>query len=128
VPPNLSIALGRIHPIRRGASCPVPGKAHSFVFPGCNDGRIVADVVRLEKGHTEGLEPSVLEHLVKLIVGVKGSKIQKQLQQSEGEESEVTITTNHCSALFVLLSRVRYEVCQHGSFDFRLASVARSAT
>ena len=59
---------------------PGPGKAHSFVFPGCKDGRIVADVVRLEKGHTEGLEPSVTEHLVKLIVSAKGSKIQKQLQ------------------------------------------------
>ena len=46
----------------------------------------------------------------------------------KGEDSEVTITNYHCSALFVLLSRVRYEVCQHGCFDFRLASVARSAT
>jgi hypothetical protein len=38
------------------------------VFPDCKDGRIVADVVRLEKGHTEGFEPSVTEHFVKLIV------------------------------------------------------------
>ena len=78
--------------------------------------------------HTEALEPSVTEHLVKLIVSVKAGNTQKQFQQSEGEDSEVTITNYHCSALFVLLSRVRYEVCQHGCFDFRLASVARSGT
>lgn len=45
-----------------------------------DDGRIVADVVRLENGHTEGLEPTVTEHFVNLIVPAKGSKTQKQLQ------------------------------------------------
>lgn len=105
------------------------GKALSFVFPDCKDERIIAaDVVRLEKGHTEGLDPSVTEHFVKLIVSAKGSKLQKQLQKSEGEDNEVTITNDHYSALFVLLSRIRYEVCQDGYFDFRLASVARSGT
>jgi hypothetical protein len=33
-----------------------------------------------KKGHTEGLEPSVLEHLVSLIVGVKDSKIEKKFR------------------------------------------------
>jgi hypothetical protein len=40
---------------------PAPGKAKVYVFPDCRDGRVVADVVRLEKGHTEGLEPKVTE-------------------------------------------------------------------
>ena len=69
-----------------------------------------------------------MKHLVKLIVPAKGSKIQKQIKIVEGEDSEVTITNCHCTDLFVLLSRVRREACQHGRFDFRLASVARSAT
>jgi pimeloyl-ACP methyl ester carboxylesterase len=47
---------------------PRPGKAEVFVFPGCRDGRVVADVVRVDKGHTEGLEPKVTEELVKLIL------------------------------------------------------------
>ncbi len=71
---------------------------------------------------------TVMEHLVKLHVSTKGSKIQKQFQESEGEVCEVTITNYHCGVLFVLLSPVRYEVCQHGCFHFRLASVARSGT
>jgi len=32
-------------------------KAQVYVYPDCKDGRIVADVVRIDKGHTEGLEP-----------------------------------------------------------------------
>jgi hypothetical protein len=75
-----------------------------------------------------GLEPGVTEHLVKLFVPVKGGPTRKQRQSSEGEDSEVTRANYHGSALFVLLSRVRYEVCQHGCFDFRLASVARAGT
>ena len=35
---------------------PRPGKAQIFSYSTCKDGRVVADVVRLEKGHTEGLE------------------------------------------------------------------------
>lgn len=56
---------------------PAPGKAEVTVFPNCKDSRVVADVVRLEKGHTEGLEPKVTEELVKLIVSAPGGKIQK---------------------------------------------------
>ena len=55
---------------------PRPGTAQLFVYSNCRDGRIVADVVRQEKGHTEGLEPNVTETLVKLMVSAKGGKIQ----------------------------------------------------
>jgi hypothetical protein len=50
---------------------PGPGKAQVFVYPNCEGGRFVADVVRLGKGHTEGLEPNVTEAIVRLIVGGK---------------------------------------------------------
>lgn len=56
---------------------PRPGKAEVFVYKGCNDGRVVADVVRMDKGHTEGLEPKVTEELVKLLTSARGGKIQK---------------------------------------------------
>jgi pimeloyl-ACP methyl ester carboxylesterase len=56
---------------------PAPGKAEVSVYPNCRDGLLVADVVRLGKGHTEGLEPSVSEELVKLMVSAKGGKIQQ---------------------------------------------------
>ena len=55
---------------------PGPGTAHAFVYSNCKDGRVVADVVRLEKGHTEGLEPNVTEALVKLMLSASGGKIQ----------------------------------------------------
>ena len=66
-----------------------------------------------------------VNNLMRFIVLVKGSNPPEVLQQSEGEDGEVTIINYYCGALFVLLSRVRYGVCQHGGFDFRLASVAR---
>ncbi|MBK9315503.1 MAG: alpha/beta hydrolase [Acidobacteria bacterium] len=56
---------------------PAPGKAHIYTYPGCRDGRIVADVVRIDKGHTEGLEPNITEELVKLMLSAKGGKIQQ---------------------------------------------------
>jgi hypothetical protein len=56
---------------------PAPGKAQVFVYPDCKDGRVVADVVRLEKGHTEGLEPKVTEELVRLMLSAKGGKLQQ---------------------------------------------------
>ena len=43
---------------------------------GCRDKRVVADVVRLDKGHTEGLEPRVTEELVKMMLAARGGKIQ----------------------------------------------------
>jgi hypothetical protein len=54
-----------------------PGKAEVFVYPKCRGGRVVADVVREDKGHTEGLEPKVTEALVKMIVAAPGGKAQK---------------------------------------------------
>jgi hypothetical protein len=51
-----------------------PGTAEAYVYPGCRDGRVVADFVRLDKGHTEGLEPNVLEEIVELLVSARGGK------------------------------------------------------
>ncbi|HXU35075.1 MAG TPA: alpha/beta hydrolase [Blastocatellia bacterium] len=56
---------------------PAAGKAQEYVYPDCKDGRVVADVVRLDKGHTEGLEPKVTEELIKLMLLAKGGKIQQ---------------------------------------------------
>lgn len=53
-----------------------PGTSEVFVYPKCKGGRVVADVVRMDKGHTEGLEPKVTEALVKMIVGAPGGKAQ----------------------------------------------------
>jgi hypothetical protein len=53
-----------------------PGTSEVYVYPKCSDGRVVADVVRMDKGHTEGLEPHVTEALVKMMVGAKGGKAQ----------------------------------------------------
>ncbi len=36
---------------------PRPGKAEILSYRNCRDKRVVADVVRIDKGHTEGLEP-----------------------------------------------------------------------
>lgn len=57
---------------------PGPGKAQVYQYPDCKDGRVVADVVRLDKGHTEGLEPKVTEELIKLMLSAKGGKLQQQ--------------------------------------------------
>ncbi|MDX1384211.1 MAG: alpha/beta hydrolase, partial [Thermoanaerobaculia bacterium] len=54
---------------------PGPGKAAVYRYDGCKPGRVVADVVRLEKGHTEGLEPEVTKTLVELMLEAEGGKI-----------------------------------------------------
>lgn len=51
-----------------------PGTARVFVYPEARGGRVIADVVRLDKGHTEGLEPNVTEALVRMIVEAPGGK------------------------------------------------------
>ncbi|HEY4940125.1 MAG TPA: hypothetical protein VII56_01750 [Rhizomicrobium sp.] len=56
---------------------PGPGTAEVFVYPGASDGRVIADVVRLDKGHTEGLEPLVTQELLKLIVSASGGKVDR---------------------------------------------------
>lgn len=48
---------------------PRPGTAEVMVYPKCRGGRLVADVLRLDKGHTEGLEPKVTEALVAMMTG-----------------------------------------------------------
>jgi pimeloyl-ACP methyl ester carboxylesterase len=55
---------------------PRPGTAQIFTYGSCKDGRIVADVARLEKGHTEGLEPHITEELVKLMLSASGGRLQ----------------------------------------------------
>lgn len=48
-----------------------PGSALIYSYPKCSGGRVVADVVRLDKGHTEGLEPNITEEIVKLMLAAK---------------------------------------------------------
>ncbi|MEK6406483.1 MAG: alpha/beta hydrolase [Acidobacteriota bacterium] len=68
----------RLNQLRPGwGLLPGPGKAQVYVYPDCKDGRIVADVVRIDKGHTEGLEPKVTEELIKLMLSAKGGKLQQ---------------------------------------------------
>jgi hypothetical protein len=52
-----------------------PGTAKIWLYPHCKGGRIVADVERLDKGHTEGLEPHITEAIVKLMVEAPGGKV-----------------------------------------------------
>jgi len=54
---------------------PGPGTAKVYEYPGCRDGRVVADVVRIAKGHTEGLEPNITEAVVKLMLAAPGGRI-----------------------------------------------------
>ena len=51
-------------------------RSEVFVYPECKGGRVVAEVVRIDKGHTEGLEPKVTEALAKMIVSAPGGKAQ----------------------------------------------------
>ena len=53
---------------------PRPGRAEIHVYPGARGGRVIADVVRLDKGHTEGLEPRITEEILKMIVAAPGGK------------------------------------------------------
>jgi poly(3-hydroxybutyrate) depolymerase len=52
-----------------------PGTAHVWVYPKCKGGRVVADVERMDKGHTEGLEPHVTEAIIKMMVAAPGGKV-----------------------------------------------------
>jgi pimeloyl-ACP methyl ester carboxylesterase len=56
---------------------PRPGSADVLEYANCKDGRVVADVIRAGKGHTEGLEPKITEHLVELMLSAHGGKIQQ---------------------------------------------------
>jgi len=48
-----------------------------FVFPSCRGGRLVADVLRLDKGHTEGMEPKVTQKLIEMMIAAPGGKARK---------------------------------------------------
>ena len=50
---------------------PRPGRARVYVYPECHEGHVVADVIRLDKGHSEGLEPNVTEEIVKLMLSAR---------------------------------------------------------
>jgi pimeloyl-ACP methyl ester carboxylesterase len=54
---------------------PAAGKAQITAYSNCKDGRVVADVIRLDKGHTEGYEPKITEELIKLMLSAPGGKI-----------------------------------------------------
>lgn len=54
---------------------PRPGTAQMYLYPNARDGRIIADIVRLGKGHTEGYEPRITEEILKLLVQEPGGKL-----------------------------------------------------
>ena len=56
---------------------PKSGRSLVYQFPKCKDGRVVADVVKLQKGHTEGYEPNITDKIIELAVSAKGGKIAK---------------------------------------------------
>lgn len=57
---------------------PRPGAAQVYEYPNCAGGRVVADVVRMDKGHTEGLEPNIVDEIVRLMVSASGGRISAQ--------------------------------------------------
>jgi hypothetical protein len=38
---------------------------------------VIADIARLDKGHTEGLEPNITEELIKMMVAAPAGKAQR---------------------------------------------------
>ncbi len=82
---------GRVYDkFREGRSSPVwgllprPGTAVIYSYPDARQGRVIADVVRLDKGHTEGLEPNITRTLVEMIVGAPGGKLRSASAQVAG--------------------------------------------
>jgi pimeloyl-ACP methyl ester carboxylesterase len=69
--------------IRDGKSTPAwglrprPGTAQVYIYPNARGGRLIADVVRLDKGHTEGLEPRITEELIRMMVAAPGGKARR---------------------------------------------------
>jgi hypothetical protein len=53
---------------------PRGGVANIWLYPPGRDGRLTADVVRLDKGHTEGLEPNITRRILELVVSAPGGK------------------------------------------------------
>ncbi|MEX1034256.1 MAG: hypothetical protein WDZ30_12905 [Cellvibrionaceae bacterium] len=54
---------------------PKSGRSVIYQYPNCEDGRVVADVVKLKKGHTEGYEPNITDKIMEVAVSAKGGKI-----------------------------------------------------
>jgi hypothetical protein len=54
---------------------PRPGTAQLWAYPGARGGRVIADVVRLDKGHTEGLEPNITRELVRMMTQAPAGKL-----------------------------------------------------
>ncbi|GAB1264364.1 hypothetical protein NBRC116493_12120 [Aurantivibrio infirmus] len=54
---------------------PRSGRAKVYEYPNCKDGRVVADVVKLMKGHTEGYEPNITDKIIEIALSAKGGKI-----------------------------------------------------
>jgi hypothetical protein len=69
---------------------PRPGRAEVYQYTGARDGRVIADVVRLGKGHTEGLEPNITRELVQLMVGAPGGKARTRGARTPGAHSPGT--------------------------------------
>ena len=63
------------HSTRQWGLLPRPGTAQVYTYPGARDGRLIADVVRLDKGHTEGLEPHITGHLVTMMSAAPAGKL-----------------------------------------------------
>ncbi len=79
-PDVVDTVAGKIHDTTRESYStkgwglkPRPGTAQVWTYPNSKS-RVIADVVRLDKGHTEGLEPNATETLVQLMVSVPGGK------------------------------------------------------
>lgn len=51
------------------------GTAIPYTYPDCSDDRLVADVIRLDKGHTEGLEPEVTFTLLQIMMAAPAGKL-----------------------------------------------------
>ena len=54
---------------------PRSGRAKVYQFPNCKDDRVVADIVKLQKGHTEGYEPNITDKIIEMAISAKGGKI-----------------------------------------------------
>jgi len=54
---------------------PKPGTAQIYLYPNAQGGYVIADIVRLDKGHTEGLEPNITAAIVELITRAPGGKL-----------------------------------------------------
>jgi hypothetical protein len=91
LPDVIDTAPGQVYDrVREGRSSPAwgllprPGTAVIYTYPGARNGRVIADVMRLDKGHTEGLEPNVTRALVEMIAGAPGGKLRSASAQVTG--------------------------------------------